>query len=453
MANRVGQSLGNYKLVARLGEGGYAEVYEGEHIHLGTHAAIKVLKTIVTGDDIQKFRTEARTIASLEHPNIIRVRDFDIEAGTPFLVMDYAPKGSLKDSRPRGRSLPYVTIVSYIKQIAYALQYAHDQKKLIHRDVKPENMLIMNDDKVVLSDFGIALTAQSGLQDVIGTASYMAPEQIQGHADFASDQYALGIVAYEWLSGDLPFQGNEQEICLQHISKQPPGLNGGVGVPSDIERVILRALEKDPQQRFPSVRDFADALENAYQRAAQEARSKTRPLQSVQTTISESTIDPDSTTAFFSGPIVQPMATAGALIARYDGLLKEFHQLNISYKNALQDNQHYFEFEKARINTALRQEMEQVTQGIEGVREAVRKTQEALQSSLWRKIVASNVVLSVQAPSSLEQMKATQTEAIDLSRRINSSKDRYMNRQGIYPLASTYLVGGAIIIALLYGFY
>src|ERR1700737_4538861 len=199
MINRVGQSLGNYKLVAPLGEGGYAEVYKGEHIHLGTHAAVKVLKTIVTGNEIENFRSEARIIASLEHPGIIRVRDFDIQAGTPFLVMDYAPKGSLKDSRPKGRSLPYVTIVSYIKQIADALQYAHDQKNLIHRDVKPANMLILNDDKIVLSDFGIALIAQSGQQDAVGTAQYMAPEQIQGHADLASDQYALGVVAYEWL--------------------------------------------------------------------------------------------------------------------------------------------------------------------------------------------------------------------------------------------------------------
>jgi len=193
MMNRVGQFLGNYRLIEPLGKGGYAEVYKGEHIHLGTYAAIKVLKTINTADEIMRFRAEARIIASLEHPNIIRVRDFDIsEEGTPFLVMDYARKGSLQDLLPRGRALPYVTVVSYIKQIATALQYAHDQNNLIHCDIKPANMLMLNHNKIVLSDFGVAQIAQSGRQDAVGTVYYMAPEQIQGHPVLASDQYALG---------------------------------------------------------------------------------------------------------------------------------------------------------------------------------------------------------------------------------------------------------------------
>src|SRR6266852_3992473 len=107
MINRVGQFLGNYKLIEPLGKGGYAEVYKGEHIHLGTFAAIKVLKTIDTADEIMRFRTEARNIASLAHPNIVRILDFDISEGTPFLVMEYARKGSLQDSLPKGRALPY----------------------------------------------------------------------------------------------------------------------------------------------------------------------------------------------------------------------------------------------------------------------------------------------------------------------------------------------------------
>src|SRR5260370_11054143 len=180
MTNWIGQSLGNYKLIKLLDTGGFAEVYEGEHIHLGIHAAVKVLKTIVTGDEIEAFRTEARIIVSLEHPNIIRVLDFGIQVGTPFLVMEYAQKGSLKGFRTKGQSLPYVVILSYIKQIASALQYAHDQKNLIHRDVKPANMLKINDDRIVLSDFGIASIAQGGQKDVVGTVNYMSPEQILG---------------------------------------------------------------------------------------------------------------------------------------------------------------------------------------------------------------------------------------------------------------------------------
>ena len=129
MANLVGQSLGKYKLLSKLGAGGYADVYQGEHTELGSIVAVKVLKVSVLGDELETFRNEARIIASLEHPNIIRVRDFDTIDGVSFLVMDYAPKGSLKDFRPKGRSLPYITTVSYIKQIASALQYAHDKKK------------------------------------------------------------------------------------------------------------------------------------------------------------------------------------------------------------------------------------------------------------------------------------------------------------------------------------
>src|SRR6266849_1901421 len=141
MADRVGQQLGNYQLIRLLGEGGFAEVYLGEHIHLGTQAAIKVLHTQLTSDDVDKFRNEARMIARLVHPHIVRVLEFGVEGKTPFLVMDYAPNGTLRQRHARGVTLPVTTIVSYVRQIADALQYAHDEK-LIHRDIKPENMLL-----------------------------------------------------------------------------------------------------------------------------------------------------------------------------------------------------------------------------------------------------------------------------------------------------------------------
>src|SRR5215472_8344919 len=127
MADRVGQQLGNYQLLSLLGEGGFAEVYLGEHIHLGTQAAIKVLYTQLTSDNVDRFRTEARTIAHLIHPHIIRVLEFGVEGKTPFLVMDYAPNGTLRQHHPKGTRLPLDTIVSYVKQIAETLQYAHDE--------------------------------------------------------------------------------------------------------------------------------------------------------------------------------------------------------------------------------------------------------------------------------------------------------------------------------------
>jgi WD40 repeat protein len=265
MAERVGQQLGNYRLVSLLGEGGFAEVYLGEHIHLGTQAAIKVLHAQLTSNEMEQFRLEARTIAHLEHPHIVRILDFGIEGKTPFLVMSYAPNGTLHQRHPKGAVLPVMTIVSYMRQIADALQYAHDEK-LIHRDIKPENMLIGRRNEVLLSDFGIALIAQTSryqsTQDVIGTVAYMAPEQIQGKPRPASDQYALGIVVYEWLSGDRPFHGSFTELCAQHMFASPPSLQQKISTISpEVEQVVQTALAKDPHQRFASVQAFATALE------------------------------------------------------------------------------------------------------------------------------------------------------------------------------------------------
>ncbi len=267
MMDRVGQQLGNYRLVRLLGHGGFAEVYLGRHIYLGTQAAIKVLHTQLARDDLEGFRTEARTIAELVHSNIVRILDFGVDGHTPFLVMEYAPNGTLRGRYPKGGILPPKDIVSYVKQGAAALQYAHD-RKLIHRDIKPENMLIGHDNRILLSDFGIALVAQSSLsqstQEVAGTVAYMAPEQLQGKPRIASDQYALGVVIYEWLSGDRPFRGSFTEIASQHVLVPPPPLRGRVPTISPaVDEVVLRALAKDPHQRFLSVSAFATAFEEA----------------------------------------------------------------------------------------------------------------------------------------------------------------------------------------------
>jgi eukaryotic-like serine/threonine-protein kinase len=272
MVDRLGQQLGNYLLIRLLGEGGFAEVYLGEHIHLGTQAAIKVLHTQLTNDDVDRFRAEARTIARLLHPHIVRVLDFGVEGRTPFMVMDYAPNGSLRQRHPKGIQLPLDVIVTYVKQMADALQYAHDEK-VIHRDIKPENMLIARNNEILLSDFGIALVAQSSryqsVKEMAGTMAYMAPEQIQGKPRPASDQYSLGIVVYEWISGDRPFHGSLTELVGQHLSVPPPSLKEKVpDISPALEQVVLMALEKDPHRRFESITAFASALEQAYQGAS-----------------------------------------------------------------------------------------------------------------------------------------------------------------------------------------
>ena len=278
MAGRVGQQMGNYRLVALLGQGGFAEVYLGEHIYLETTAAIKVLYTQLDSDEGESFRKEARIIARLVHPHIVRVLDYGVEEGTPFLVVDYAPNGTLRKHYPKGVPLPLTSVVSYVAQIADALQYAHEQKT-IHRDVKPENMLLGRHNEVLLSDFGIAIMAQSsrsestqGMQDLAGTIAYMAPEQIQSQAIPASDQYSLAVVAYEWLTGTRPFQGSFAEIAVKHTLTPPPLLREKIPTLSlAVQEVIMKALSKDPKQRFPSVREFANTLEQA-------ARKEVSPL-------------------------------------------------------------------------------------------------------------------------------------------------------------------------------
>src|ERR1700680_2163419 len=174
------------------------------------------------------------------------------------------PMAPCASFHPKDTTLPLPTVVSYVQQVADALQYAHDEK-LIHRDIKPENMLLGRRNEVLLSDLGIATVAQSSryqsTQDVIGTVAYMPPEQIQGKPRPASDQYSLGIVVYEWLSGDRPFHGSAIEIVTKHLAIPPAPLREKVPTISlDIEQVVLTALAKDPKERFGSVQAFANAL-------------------------------------------------------------------------------------------------------------------------------------------------------------------------------------------------
>lgn len=272
MADYIGQRLGNYELLGLLGQGGFAEVYLARHIYLKTSAAIKVLQVRLTDSALDKFLAEARTIAQFSHPHIIRVLEFGIEQGTPFLVMNYAPHGSLRQRHPASSVLSSTLILSYVQQVASALQYAHD-RMIIHRDVKPENMLLGEAFVLMLSDFGLATTVQNHsvnsmpihhTQSAAGTTTYMAPEQFDGVPSPASDQYALAVAVYEWFCGIPPFQGSTIGVAIQHIQAPPRPLREQVpSLAPSIEQVVLRALAKDPQARFPRVQDFAHALAEA----------------------------------------------------------------------------------------------------------------------------------------------------------------------------------------------
>lgn len=261
MPDRVGQYIGNYRLIRLLGQGGFAEVYLGQHRYLKSTAALKVLRLSLRDKEAKRFLEEAQTLVHLKHSHIVRVLDFGVEQGAPVLVMDYAPGGTLRQRHSRGACLALATVASYVQQIAAALQYAHNQH-VIHRDVKPENLLLSSDHRLLLSDFGLALFAPSpGLlstQELTGTLPYIAPEQLRGKPCFASDQYALGIVTYEWLCGKRPFEGSACELIEQHLSVTPPPLRKHCPeLPPAVEQVVLRALAKDPQQRYVSIQAFA----------------------------------------------------------------------------------------------------------------------------------------------------------------------------------------------------
>lgn len=257
---------GNYLLLDVLGTGGFATTYLGRHIYLGTTAAVKVLHTQLTDEEKHSFLREARIAAHSKHRHIVSVLDFGIDQSVPFLVMEYAPFGTLRQRHPHGSQLSLETVLLYVQQIAAALQHLHDIQ-LIHCDLKPENLLIGQDRRILLSDFGVAAIVRNGdpLSNTSGgTIAYMAPECFSGQAYYASDQYALGIMVYEWLCGGRPFLGNKMALMRQHIQESPMPLHLlAPTVPPAVEAVVLRALEKQPEQRFPTVQAFAQALEDA----------------------------------------------------------------------------------------------------------------------------------------------------------------------------------------------
>lgn len=268
----IEQQLDTYRLVRLLGKNASSEIYLGEHVGLHAPVAVKVLPGNLARNDLEKFQDQAHILSQLRHPHIVRVYDFGIQEGTPYLIMNYAPNGNLRQRHLKGSRVPLEIVVSYIKQVASALQYVHEHE-LIHRDVKPHNMLLGPRDEILLSDFGIATTTHSldpslvDMPDFEGTVLYAAPEQLEGKPRRNSDQYALGAVVYEWLSGEWPFNGPFYEVARQHMFDPPPafGEKGIVDIAPAVEEVVLRALAKDPRGRFGTVMEFADALERASQ--------------------------------------------------------------------------------------------------------------------------------------------------------------------------------------------
>lgn len=262
MADLVGRQLGNYRLIRFLGRGDVAEVYLGEHIPSNNQVAIKVLS--IYGGQPEAFQNAAHALTQLNLPHILRIVDYGINDPYAFLVMDYLSNGNLRQRHPKGETVPLATIVSYVRQVTQALQYAHS-KELFHSNIKPENMLIGSQNEILLGDFDTTWLETTLDDHVVGLNYYTyRPADGQGPA---GDQYSLGVVVYEWLCGDVPFHGaSPWDILEQHRSTSPPSLREKVPtIPPAVEEVVMKALAKEPQQRFASVQAFATALEQASQ--------------------------------------------------------------------------------------------------------------------------------------------------------------------------------------------
>src|SRR2546421_2524879 len=290
-----GQQIGRYRLLRILGSGGMGEVYLATDTLINRQVAIKVIKaeglsfsnTHVTKEANRLFQREMKAITTLDHPHILPVFDYGENrlngAAITYMVMPYRPEGSLTSwLQRRGRAKPLwpQEVADIVYQVAGALQHAHS-RQIIHQDVKPGNFLIHIDEEnpnrpnLLLADFGVAKfsgptasidVSTSSNFAIRGTPSYIAPEQWEGHPVPATDQYALAVMAYELLTGRAPFQGNPSQMMYQHFRDPPaPPSTYNPGIPATIDAVLLRALAKKPEERFPSVPAFARAFEGAAQ--------------------------------------------------------------------------------------------------------------------------------------------------------------------------------------------
>jgi len=266
--NLIGQTLGKYRILEEIGRGGMGVVYKAHDTVLDRLVAIKVLAPHLTWDQefVKRFLHEARSAARIEHPHIVTIYDVAQARGHHFIAMKYLEGRSLAEIIRREGPLPSERVVRILDQIAQALDYAH-ARRLIHRDVKPGNVIVSPHDHATLTDFGVA-KALAGTQltrsgTMLGTPSYMAPEQVkQQSVGPATDVYALGVVAYEMLGGRPPFEGDTPHVLHAHVYEEPPPLskvNPKVSPP--LGGVIHKALAKEPGKRYGSAGVFVEALE------------------------------------------------------------------------------------------------------------------------------------------------------------------------------------------------
>ena len=257
-----------YLIERKLGAGGMADVWLAGDQELGRRVAVKILHERYASDEqfVERFRREATHAAGLTHPNIVSIYDRGVAAGSYYIVMEYVEGRTLKELIVTRGPCPVPVAISYTRQILAALRYAH-KNGIIHRDIKPHNVIVDHEGRVKVADFGIARAGASEMTEagsIVGTAQYLSPEQARGApVDESSDLYSTGIVLYELLTGTVPFTGETPvEIAMKHLSQTPEAPSARrTGIPRDLDLVVLRALAKEPAERYRSAAELDRDLE------------------------------------------------------------------------------------------------------------------------------------------------------------------------------------------------
>jgi serine/threonine protein kinase len=297
--NGIPQHIANYNVERRLGRGAMGTVYLARDRELGRHVAIKLIQADVDSSDMrERFNREARSIAALNHPNIVTLYHAGQEESVPYLVLEYIDGRSILHVISKREPVPLPHRLLWIEQLCEGLQYAHE-RGIIHRDIKPANLMIDHLDRLRILDFGIARIfgeAKTAMSTLIGTPAYMAPEYIRGEGiDARADVFAVGAVAYELLSYQRAFSGDTQSTILHRVlSEMPPRFveAGATDLDPELEQIVFRALSKDQNARFQTAREFAEAIRTARARIEMSAQAWVTSGAGVATV----TIDRQSTT-------------------------------------------------------------------------------------------------------------------------------------------------------------